>query len=52
MGWGFAIIVDNADKDKALDALEKTGAQPEQIGTVTSKAATAVRYKNKKIILA
>ena len=28
MGWGFAIIVDKTDADKAINALEKTGAQP------------------------
>jgi phosphoribosylformylglycinamidine cyclo-ligase len=52
MGWGFAIIVDKTDTDKALDALEKTGAQPEQIGRVTNKEKIEIHYQNKKIVLA
>jgi phosphoribosylformylglycinamidine cyclo-ligase len=52
MGWGFAIIVDKADTDKAVTALEKTGAEPEQIGKVTGKQKIEIHHKNKKIILA
>ncbi len=52
MGWGFALIVDKADTDKAMNALEKTGAEPEQIGKVTGKQKIEIHYKNKKIILA
>jgi phosphoribosylformylglycinamidine cyclo-ligase len=52
MGWGFAIIVNKKDTDTAIDALRKAGAQAEQIGKVTAKEKTAIRYKNKKIILA
>jgi phosphoribosylformylglycinamidine cyclo-ligase len=52
MGWGFAIIVDKADMEKAISALEKAGAQPEQIGTVTDKQKVAIHHKNKKMILA
>jgi phosphoribosylformylglycinamidine cyclo-ligase len=52
MGWGFAIIVDKTDADKAINALEKTGAQPEQIGKVTSKEKIEILHKNKKIVLA
>jgi phosphoribosylformylglycinamidine cyclo-ligase len=51
MGWGFAIIVDKADTDKAIMALEKTGAQPEQIGKVTIKGRIEVLRKNKRIVL-
>ena len=52
MGWGFAIIVDKADRGKAINALETAGAQPEQIGKVTNTQKIEIRYKNKKILLA
>jgi phosphoribosylformylglycinamidine cyclo-ligase len=52
MGWGFAIIIDKADTDKALSALEKAGAQPEQIGKVTAKEKIVIHHENKKMILA
>ena len=52
MGWGFAIIVDKTDIEKALNAMEKAGAQPEQIGKVTDKGKIEIHYKNKKMILA
>lgn len=52
MGWGFAIIVDKTDTDKAINTLEKTGAQPEQIGKVTNKEKIEIHHKNKKIVLA
>ena len=52
MGWGFAIIVDKTDIEKALGALEKAGAQPEQIGKVTAEQRIEIHHKNKKIILA
>jgi phosphoribosylformylglycinamidine cyclo-ligase len=52
MGWGFAIIVDKADKDKALSILEKADADAEQIGTVTNKPKIEIHHGDKKIILA
>ena len=52
MGWGFAVIVDKTDTDKAINALEKTGAEPEQIGKVTDKQKIEIHHKNKKMILA
>jgi len=52
MGWGFAIIVDKIDKENAVSALEKSGAQPELIGKVTNKQEIEIHHKNKKIILA
>jgi phosphoribosylformylglycinamidine cyclo-ligase len=52
MGWGFAIIVDKTNTDKAISALEKAGAQPEQIGKVTAKERIVIRHDNKKLILA
>jgi phosphoribosylformylglycinamidine cyclo-ligase len=52
MGWGFAVIVDKTDKENAISALEKSGAQPELIGKVTTKQKIEIHHKNKKIILA
>jgi phosphoribosylformylglycinamidine cyclo-ligase len=52
MGWGFAIIVDKVDREKAMSALEKAGAQPEQIGKVTAKEKIVIHHENKKLLLA
>jgi phosphoribosylformylglycinamidine cyclo-ligase len=52
MGWGFAVIVDKTDMEKALSALEKAGAQPEQIGNVTAEQKIVVRHGNKELVLA
>jgi len=51
MGWGFAIIVDKADRDKAVDILEKTGTQAKEIGKVTDSREIKILYKDKKIVL-
>ncbi len=51
MGWGFAIIVDKTDKENAISALEKTGAQPELIGKVTNKQKILIQHKNKRMLL-
>jgi phosphoribosylformylglycinamidine cyclo-ligase len=51
MGWGFAVIVDKADKDEAVDVLEKAGAAAEQIGHITDSERIKILYENKKIIL-
>ncbi|MBN1357518.1 phosphoribosylformylglycinamidine cyclo-ligase [Candidatus Bathyarchaeota archaeon] len=52
MGWGFAIIVDKTDTDKAMDALEKADAQPEQIGKVVGKQKIVIHHGDKKLVLA
>ena len=51
MGWGFAVIVDKADRDKAVDVLEKTGMQAEEIGYVTDTEGIKILYKDKRIVL-
>jgi phosphoribosylformylglycinamidine cyclo-ligase len=51
MGWGFAVILDKADADRAIDVLEKTGVQSEQIGYVTDSGRIRIHYKDKKIAL-
>ena len=52
MGWGFAIIIDKKDKDKTLSTLEKTGAEPEQIGKVTGNQGVEIHCDGKKLSLA
>jgi phosphoribosylformylglycinamidine cyclo-ligase len=51
MGWGFGIIIDKAEADKALSKLENDGAKPEIIGKVTDKQTVEIKYKNKRLVL-
>lgn len=51
MGWGFAIIVDEADRDKSVDALEKTGTPAEEIGKVTESEGIKIIFKDKGLAL-
>ncbi len=52
MGWGFGIIVDKADIDKAMNTLEQDSVNPEQIGKVTAKEKVVeIDYQNKHMIL-
>jgi phosphoribosylformylglycinamidine cyclo-ligase len=51
MGWGFAVIVDKKDRDKALDILEKNGAQAEPIGYVKDFKGIKILYRNRKMVL-
>ncbi len=51
MGWGFAIIVEKAHKDKAIGILEKTGTEAEEIGNVTDFEGVKILYRDSKIIL-
>ncbi|MEM3700167.1 MAG: phosphoribosylformylglycinamidine cyclo-ligase [Candidatus Bathyarchaeia archaeon] len=51
MGWGFAVIVDRKDVDRAVDALERNGVQAEPIGHVTDYKGIRILYKDRKIIL-
>jgi len=51
MGWGFAVIVDKRNRDKALDVLEKAGVKAEQIGHVTDSKGIKILYKNREIVL-
>jgi phosphoribosylformylglycinamidine cyclo-ligase len=51
MGWGFAVIVNKRNRDRALDVLEKTRVQAEQIGFVTDSEGIKIHYKNREIIL-
>jgi len=51
MGWGFGIIVDKTDMDKAINTLEQNSAKPEIIGRVTDKQTVEIHYQNKKMTL-
>jgi phosphoribosylformylglycinamidine cyclo-ligase len=51
MGWGFALIVDKKEGERAIDVLEKAGTQAEKIGHVTRVEGVKILYKNRKIVL-
>jgi phosphoribosylformylglycinamidine cyclo-ligase len=51
MGWGFAVVVDKRNKDKAIDVLEKSGVQAEPIGFVTDSKGIRILYRNRKMVL-
>jgi phosphoribosylformylglycinamidine cyclo-ligase len=51
MGWGFGIIVDKTEIDKAMNTLEKDSIKPEIIGKVTDKQIVEIHYQNKRMIL-
>ncbi len=51
MGWGFGLIVDKKEIDKAMSALEQEGVKPEIIGKVTSRQTVEIRYQDKKMLL-
>ena len=51
MGWGFGVIVDRTEIDKALNTLERDGVKSERIGRVTDKQAVVIEYKNKRLLL-
>ena len=51
MGWGFGIIVDKADIDKAMNTLEQDSVNPERIGKVTNKQKVVeIEHKNKHMV--
>jgi phosphoribosylformylglycinamidine cyclo-ligase len=52
MGWGFGIIVDKTEIDKAMNTLERDSINPERIGKVTDKERIVeIEYQNKHMIL-
>jgi phosphoribosylformylglycinamidine cyclo-ligase len=51
MGWGFGIIVDKEDIDKAMNTLEQNSVNPERIGKVTNKEKVVeIEYQNKRMV--
>jgi phosphoribosylformylglycinamidine cyclo-ligase len=51
MGWGFGVIVDKNEIDKAMNTLEQDSVNPERIGKVTDKQTVEIVYKNKRMLL-
>ena len=51
MGWGFGIIVDKTEIDKAMNTLEQENIKPEIIGKVTNKQTVQIKYQDKKMVL-
>ncbi len=52
MGWGFGIIVDKTEIDKAMNTLEQDSVNPERIGKVTNKERIVeIEYQNKHLVL-
>ena len=52
MGWGFGIIVDKTDSDKAMNTLSQSSVKPERIGTVTNKERIVeIEHQNKRLVL-
>jgi phosphoribosylformylglycinamidine cyclo-ligase len=51
MGWGFGIIVDKTEIDKAMNTLEQDSVRPERIGKVTDKQKIVeIDYQNKYMV--
>ena len=51
MGWGFGIVVDKTDIEKALSTLKQAGVNPEIIGKITNKQKVVeIDYKNKHMV--
>ena len=51
MGWGFGVIVDKTEIDKAINTLKQDGAKSELIGKVTDKQKVEISYRNKRMTL-
>ena len=51
MGWGFGIIIDKADIDKAMNTLKQASMNPEIIGKVTNKEKVVeIEHQNKRMV--
>ena len=48
MGWGFGIIVDKTEIDKAMNTLEQDSVKPEIIGKVTDKQTVEIQLPKQK----
>ena len=51
MGWGFAVVVNETDKDAVINSFEKSNIQAEHIGKVTDSTRVVASYNGKKILL-
>lgn len=50
MGWGFAIVCENEDKDGIIDSLRKSKAEAEVIGKVNASEKIVATWKTKVLI--
>ena len=51
MGWGFGIIVDKTEIDKAMNTLEQDSMKPEIIGKVNDRQIVEIKFQDKKMVL-
>jgi phosphoribosylformylglycinamidine cyclo-ligase len=52
MGWGFGIIIDKTDLDKAINTLNQNNVNPERIGVVTNKERVVeIEHQSKRLVL-
>jgi phosphoribosylformylglycinamidine cyclo-ligase len=51
MGWGFAIIVEKANGDSAVDILEGNGIEAVAIGNVTRTEGIGMVYRKRRMLL-
>jgi phosphoribosylformylglycinamidine cyclo-ligase len=51
MGWGFAVVVNETDRDAVIDSFEKGNIKAENIGKVTDSMRIVASYNGKKILL-
>ena len=52
MGWGFGIIVDKSETDKAMNTLQQDSVHSERIGKVTDKERVVeIQYQNEHMFL-
>jgi phosphoribosylformylglycinamidine cyclo-ligase len=51
MGWGFGVIVDNAEVDDVISVCENSGVEAEPIGEVTGTGRIVAKYKGKTLQL-
>lgn len=52
LGWGFAVVVDKAVEDEAVDSFERSGVEASSIGKVTDSGKVTIKYKGKLMALA
>jgi phosphoribosylformylglycinamidine cyclo-ligase len=51
MGWGFGVIVDKTEIDRAMNVLEQNNVNPQRIGRVTDKfGVIEINYNSKHMI--
>ncbi|MDH5449874.1 MAG: phosphoribosylformylglycinamidine cyclo-ligase [Candidatus Bathyarchaeota archaeon] len=51
MGWGFAIVTEENERDSIIDNLEKIGVEAQQIGRATDSKKIVAVHKGRKLEL-